>query len=237
VRDDLARVAVRDPFTLLAKQVHSDEAQRELAGTGPINTDDLNLLEYASPVAFFLRYDFVPVRDERRAPGGGARLWLTSYLGGRSPTGVELEGLYRNAARYHAPDDPWVRSVAEAWRAQAPASVEASAAVSRAALAQRDVAAALEACAPLVERGERAPELVAAYARAAAQMAWSRRSVVRPEAAPVGAAVRAAEEALERSPGNGELAEALEGLCKTLPDGACAGPSSRKDSVAVPSSH
>jgi len=236
-RADLERVAIRDPFTLLGKQVHSDEAQRELAGSGPINTDDLNLLEYASPVAFFLRRDFVPVRDERRAPGGGGRLWLASYLGGRSPTGPELEGLYRNASRYHAPDDPWVRSVAEAWRMAAPGSVEASAAVSRAALAQRDVTAALEACAPLVQRGERSPELVAAYVRAAAQMVWNRRSVVLAEAAPVDLALRAAGEAMERSPGDGRVAEALGSLCQALPNGGCVGPSSWKEAVIGPSSH
>ncbi|HVE85609.1 MAG TPA: fused MFS/spermidine synthase, partial [Myxococcales bacterium] len=234
---DLERIAVRDPFTLLAKQVHSDPAQRELAGGGPLNTDDLNILEYASPVAFFLRRDFVPVRDERRAPGGGGRLWLSAYLAGRAPTAAELEGLYRNAARYHAPDDPWVRSVAEAWRAAAPGSPGAAAAVSRAALAQRDAGAALEAAAPGVERGDRSPELVAAYARAAAQVAWNRRSVVLPDAAPVQQALRAAREAEEAAPGDPELAEALAGLCKALPEGACEGPSPRKEAILVPSSH
>lgn len=236
-RADLARVAVGDAFTLLAKQVHSGEAQRELAGEGPVNTDDLNLLEYASPVAFFLRRDFVPVRDERRAPGGGGRLWLSSYLAGRPPSAAELEGLYRNASRYHAPDDPWVRSVAEAWRAGAPDSPAAAAAVSRAALAQRDATAALEACAPWVERGDRSPELVSAYLRAVAELTWSRRSVVLPDAAPVELALRAGREARELAPADPGLEEALERLCRALPGGACAGPSSRKEAVSVPSSH
>ncbi|HEY8206061.1 MAG TPA: fused MFS/spermidine synthase [Myxococcaceae bacterium] len=233
VREDLSRIAIRDPFGLLAKQVHSDEAQRAFAGEGPLNTDDLNLLEYASPVAFFLRRDFVPVHDERRSPGGGARLWLASYLGGRSPTAAELEGLYGNVSRYHAPDDPWVRSVAEAWRAAAPGSAGAAAAVSRAALAQRDAVAALEAVRPMVEQGDRSPELVAALARAAAQVAWNRRSVVLPEASPVELAMRAARE----SAGGPEVAEALGTLCQALPEGACAGPSIRKEAVLVPSSH
>ncbi|HYV49636.1 MAG TPA: fused MFS/spermidine synthase [Myxococcaceae bacterium] len=233
VREDLARVGIRDPFGLLAKQVHSDEAQRAFAGEGPLNTDDLNLLEYASPVAFFLRRDFVPVRDERRAPGGGARLWLSSYLAGRAPAAAELEGLYGNASRYHPPDDPWVRSVAEAWRAAAPESVAAAAAVSRAALAQRDAVAALEA-AGRVERGDRTPELVAAYARAAAQVAWNRRSVVMAQAAPIDLALRAAREV---PPGHTEVEEAVRELCKALPEGACAGPNPRNEVILVPSSH
>jgi spermidine synthase len=234
VREDLARVGIRDPFGLLAKQVHSDEGQRAFAGEGPLNTDDMNLLEYASPVAFFLRKDFVPVRDERRAPGGGARLWLASYLAGRPPTAEELEGLYGNASRYHAPDDPWVRSVAEAWRAASPESPSAAAAVSRAALAQRDAVAALEAVDGLVERGDRTPELVAAFARAAAQVAWNRRSVVLAQAAPLELALRAAQEA---PPGHPEVEEAVREVCKTLPEGACAGPNPRKEAVLGPSSH
>lgn len=233
VREDLARVGIRDPFGLLAKQVHSDEAQRAFAGDGPVNTDDLNLLEYASPVAFFLRKDFVPVRDERRAPGGGARLWLSSYLARRAATAAELEGLYGNASRYHAPDDPWVRSVAEAWRVAAPASAAAAAAVSRAALAQRDAVAALEAAREMVERGDRSPELVAAFARASAQVAWNRRSVVLVKAAPLDLALRAAREV---PPGNAEVEEAVRTLCKALPEGGCAGLNPRKEAVLVPSS-
>jgi spermidine synthase len=226
VKEDLRRVLCDEPFVLLAKQVHSDEGQRAFAGEGPVNTDDANLLEYASPVAFFLRRDFVPVRDERRAPGGGPGLLLYALLKERPPMAGELQALYRNAARYHAPDDPWVRSAAEAWLAAAPDDAEAALAVAQAALAQRDFTAALAAATPAVERGDRSGPLVAAYARAAAALAWSGRSVVHPVSL---------ERALEVAREAGSK-EALESLCEALPAGACEGPSPRNKAVLVPSS-
>lgn len=51
--EDLARLHTTRVSTLLARQMQSDEGQRAFAGEGPVNTDDHNLLEYLSPIAYF----------------------------------------------------------------------------------------------------------------------------------------------------------------------------------------
>ena len=100
--------------------MHSEQGQLEFAGTGPINTDDHNLLEYASPVAFFLHQLETRVRDERRGPDGGERLWLHRYSRKNPPTAEQAAHLYRNLDRNHAINDPLLRGAAALWYALAP---------------------------------------------------------------------------------------------------------------------
>jgi spermidine synthase len=220
VKADLARVGLGDVFALLSKQVHSEQGQLEFAGPGPINTDDHNLLEYASPIAFFLANTDVRVRDERRAPDGGPRLFLHEYARQHPPTPEQAAGVYRNIARYHAPNDPLVRGAASLWHSLAPDSPEATVALGRAALAQKDLTRATLLLSPLVEQGGREPQLVAAWVKLVAEKAWAERTVWTPVDAD--RALALGREVAAAHPDNRELPAALRALCEALPAAACA---------------
>lgn len=216
---DLARVDIHDVFALLSKQVHSEQGQLEFAGQGPINTDDDNILEYASPIAFFVgnldRY-----QDERRAPDGGPRLFVHDYVRQHPPTTEQLERLYRNMARYHRLDDPLVRGVAARWRAAAPDSRDAAVALAKAALAQNDLSLAASLLEAEVARGGREPALVSAYLEMATTRLWATRTVWTPVEAD--AALALGRDVARAHPEDTDLAEALKDLCKALPAPACA---------------
>jgi hypothetical protein len=219
VKADLARVDIHDVFALLSKQVHSEQGQLEFAGQGPINTDDDNILEYASPIAFFVgsldRY-----QDERRAPDGGPRLFVHDYVRQHPPTAEQLELLYRNMARYHRLDDPLVRGVAASWRAAAPDSRDAAVALAKAALAQNDLSLSSSLLEAEVARGGREPALVAAYLEMATTRLWATRTVWTP--AEADAALALGREVARAHPEDTALADALKDLCKALPAPACA---------------
>ena len=53
VKKDLGRVGIDSVTVLLSTQMLSADAASELAGDGPINTDDLPLLEYQAPKSLF----------------------------------------------------------------------------------------------------------------------------------------------------------------------------------------
>ncbi|MFP2913010.1 spermidine synthase, partial [Pyxidicoccus sp. 3LFB2] len=154
VKADLARVDIHDAFALLSKQVHSEQGQLEFAGEGPINTDDDNILEYASPIAFFVG-DQDRFHDERRAPDGGSRLLIHEYMRQHPPTAEQFARLHRNMSRYHRVDDPLVRGVAAKWRELAPDSRDAAVALAKAALAQQDLSLAASLLEAEVARGGR----------------------------------------------------------------------------------
>lgn len=205
VRDDLARVHVHEVTTLLGRQVHDDEAQRVYAGEGPVNTDDHNLLEYGSPIAYFVAAD-VNIDDERTGPDRGAKLEWTRWRAEHPMTAAEAKDLYGSLSWIHDVNDPLVRASAEAWLTLEPESVEAATAVARAALVQGNATRAREVTQPFIDRGEREPQLVTEWL-------VSLRAQVRREAAPwrpldvepaleIGRQVRAAhpdDEDLERA--------------------------------------
>ncbi|NMO17277.1 fused MFS/spermidine synthase [Pyxidicoccus fallax] len=237
VKADLARVNIHDVYTLLAKQVHSEPGQLEFAGPGPINTDDHNLLEYASPIAFFVANKDVRVKDERRSPAGAARLWLHEYQRQHPPSAEQVAGLYRNMERAHAANDPLVRGVAELWRSLAPDSRDAAVALGTAALAQQDLTLAASLLEPEVARGGREPALVSAYLRLVAGRAWAQRTVWTPMDAALADATRAValgREVAAAHPENTELPRALRALCEALPPSACAATAPAAAPVATP---
>ncbi|WIG98612.1 fused MFS/spermidine synthase [Myxococcus sp. SDU36] len=222
VRKDLSRVGINDVFALLSKQVHSEAGQLEFAGEGPINTDDHNLLEYASPIAFFVSNLDVRVRDERRAPEGADRLFVHDYVQQHPPTAEQAAGLYRNIERYHAPNDPMVRGAAAQWRRLAPDSPESALALGKAALAQQDLTLAASLLEPEVARGGREPALVTAYLRLVTARTWASRTLW----TPVGAlhdTVALGREVASRHPDDEHLARALRSLCEALPRSSCEG--------------
>ncbi|MHB8874975.1 MAG: fused MFS/spermidine synthase [Myxococcaceae bacterium] len=220
VAADLARVGVLDLPTLLAKQVHSDEGQAEFAGKGPINTDDENTLEYASPIAFFLSRDPAFVRDERRSPDGGRRLALFGYLAAHPLTAVQAERLYRNLTVIHRPPDPLIRAAAERWFALAPEDPGAAAALASAAIAQEDAATARAVLQPFLERGHREPSLVSAHLAARALEVSLTRAVWNP--VEVDDALALGRDALAAAPADGTLRRSLAALCRASGKEDCA---------------
>lgn len=176
VAADLARIRIHEVTTLLARQVHSDAGQKRYGGEGRINTDDHNLLEYGSPIAYFAAAN-VTVPDERTSPSRGAALELTRWTRDHPLTAAQLEDAWRSLSWVHSPTDALVRSLAEAWLAAAPDSVDAAVAVAMAALAQGAASRGRAVLAPLIARGERSPEVVT-------QWLLARRAEVRREGAP-----------------------------------------------------
>lgn len=162
VAADLARIRTRELTTLLSRQLQTDEGQRTFAGSGPLNTDDHNRLEYGSPIAYFVAAD-VEVADERRPPVLGRGLELERYRRDHPQTLAEAADLYASLSWVHPPNDGLVRAAAERWLELAPDSVPATIAAARAALAQGNTSTAETLLAPLIARGERAPAVVAPW--------------------------------------------------------------------------
>ncbi|WAS89284.1 MULTISPECIES: fused MFS/spermidine synthase [unclassified Corallococcus] len=221
VKADLARVGIQDMFALLSKQVHTEAGRRAFAGEGPLNTDDHNLLEYASPVAFFLADLDVRVQDERRSPDGGPGLLLHQYLRDHPPSAEQAEGLYRNVERAHSNNDPLVRGVAALWRSLAPEDPEAALALARAVLVQGDLTLAASLLEPEVARGGRSPELVTEYLNLVTARIWQSRTVWTPLT--VDGALAVGREVAARHPQDAKLQAAFKAYCEALPPEACAG--------------
>ncbi len=165
VRDDLARIHLQLPTTLLGRQVHPDEAQKRFGGEGPVNTDDHNVLEYGSPIAYFVAAD-VRVPDSRRLPDERGQLEIAKLLADRALTVDEAKDLYASLAWVHPPDDPLVRAAAASWFEADRESVAAAQAYAAASLREGDVMRAREVLAPHVEKDVDSPELWATWLEA-----------------------------------------------------------------------
>ncbi len=176
VADDLARIRTHEVTTLLSRQLHSDQGQLRFAGTGPVNTDDANRLEYGSPLSYFVEAS-VEVVDERRPPTLGRGLELERWRAGHPETLAEVKDLYASLAWVHDPNDGLVRATAERWLELEPDSVLAATAVAKAAVAQGNTVVADQVLTPFIERGARAAATVIPWLQAT-------RSKVRREAAP-----------------------------------------------------
>ncbi|XXF80281.1 spermidine synthase [Myxococcaceae bacterium GXIMD 01537] len=229
VRGDIARAGVHDVFGLLSRQVHSAEGQLDFAGPGPINTDDLNILEYAAPVAWFIGKPKLSIHDERRSPDSGARLLLTEYLRGNPPTAQQAEHLYKALSRWHPMDDPLLLAAATLWRSLTPDSPDSALALANVALVRGNRTLAESLLEPLVAGGNRDPAVLAIYLRMVAGRSGVSRSVWTPVDA--SAAVALGQEAVAAHPKNEDLAKALQELCENLQPSACA---SKTPAVAAP---
>jgi spermidine synthase len=204
VAASLARVKVHFVETLLARQLHSDSGQARLAGHGVLNTDDLNLLEYGSPLGYFIG-DRVPMSDERGGAQQGETLAIAAWLASRPLTIEKAQDIVRNLQWVYDPDAAVLRGATEAWHALAPHSAEAALALAEVALAQSDVPAAHAALSPFM-----GPD---ANARLWAHWLAIRRAELRRSTGPwhvvdVSADLVSAQEALTRAP-PGADAEAL----------------------------
>lgn len=142
VAEDLARAHIHGALGLLAKQVHSVEGQAAFAGTGPVNTDDRDRLEYAAPKAFYLARGTVFVQDERRAPDLGKRLALSKLLVSEPMRSEQARWLYENFSGGHGAGAPLTRAAAERWLALSPEDPDAQKALGRSAFEQGDLSLA-----------------------------------------------------------------------------------------------
>lgn len=155
----LKALELAEPVALYAWQVHTDEGQVRFAGPGLTATDRRPLLELGVPVASFLD-EVVDLSDQRRSVEPND-LPLQALSRERSLGAAEFALIHRSLARHFAAWEPLVRSAAEQWAALEPQSEQASVAVARAALAQNDVASAVQAVLPLLKVNEPSPEVVA----------------------------------------------------------------------------
>ncbi len=209
VRDDLARIHLQLPTTLLGRQVHSDEAQKRFGGEGPVNTDDHNALEYGSPIAYFVAAD-VRVPDSRRVPEERASLELSRVLGQRAMSVDEVKDLYASLSWVHPPDDPLVRSAAAQWLSLEPQSVHAASALAAAALRQGDVLRAREVLAPHLESEPDLPEFWATWLEATRRLAVREGAPWHASKADVADAENRARKSLAVHPGHERLEALLE---------------------------
>ncbi|MBL8915967.1 MAG: spermidine synthase [Archangium sp.] len=162
VAADLKRIRITLPTTLLGRQVHADATQKRFGGEGPVNTDDHNVLEYGSPIAYFSASP-VKVPDSRRIAAERPELELVKFLNGRKLDEKEAADLYASLSWVHPPDDPLVRTAAAAWRDAAPSSNDAQLAYGMALIREGDVVRAREVLSPLVAAGLDSPDLWASW--------------------------------------------------------------------------
>jgi hypothetical protein len=207
VRDDLARIHLQLPTTLLARQVHADETQRRFGGEGPVNTDDHNLLEYHSPIAYFVAAD-VRVPDSRRIASERETLELPKLLGDRRLTADEARDLYASLSWVHPPDDPLVRAAAGAWLDADLLSLPAAVAFAKATLKEGDVVRAREVLAPHVTASAD-PDVAALWLESARRLSTRDGAPFRPSGVDLAGAEAHAREMLAKFPAHERLQQLL----------------------------
>ncbi|MDP2269456.1 MAG: fused MFS/spermidine synthase [Archangium sp.] len=207
VAEDLRRLGITRVSTLLARQVHSDEGQLAFAGQGQVNTDDHNVLEYLSPIAYFMSGEAVSLFDERIE--GGA-LVFAEYAKEHPLDAAAWGELYETLHHVHGEEDPLLRSVAERWVAESGAEDAPSLALARTQLAQDDLSAAVRTLMPKVNSDTAAPEAVTLYLQAVARLNAQSTSVFQPPAFPVD--LEQARRVLAANPNDAGLREAIDSL-------------------------
>ncbi len=207
VADDLRRLGITRVSTLLARQVHSDEGQLAFAGEGQVNTDDHNVLEYLSPIAYFMSGEAVSLFDERIS--GGA-LAFAEYSQAHPLDAAAWGELYETLHHVHGEGDPLLRSVAERWVAESGAEYAPSIALARTQLAQDDLSAAVHTLAPKVTSDTAPAEAMTLYLQAIARLNAQSTSVFQPPPTPVD--LEQAKKVLAQNPNDANLREAIDSL-------------------------
>jgi spermidine synthase len=179
VLKDLQRIHLDRVVGLLAKQVHTSEAQLAFAGQGPINSDDHNLLEFGAAKAFFLRNRRIEVGDQRKQPGLHG-LWLETWLKDHPLTADDARAIYANLSFFHPKDDPLVRAAAEKWLELAPDDHAARMAAAKLALSHGDLTTTLSRLGQTTE-----PDALPVFLEASGRTIAARRTVWSDIALPV----------------------------------------------------
>ncbi|MFO0598405.1 MAG: fused MFS/spermidine synthase [Myxococcaceae bacterium] len=208
VADDLLRMDVTRVSSLLGRQVHSDEGQLEFAGEGPVNTDDHNLLEYLSPIAYFRAGDVMTLYDERTATNG-ERLFFGKWAAEHPLDGAAWGELYKTMSAVHEPKERLVRSVARAWLEADPESNDAAIAAAKTELIDGEFSLALETLQAKALKDGADPRVMALYLRALKANRGNGETVFTP-AGDASAVVEKAKTLLAANPTSTELKAALE---------------------------
>jgi hypothetical protein len=207
VAKDLQRLGITRVTTLLARQVHSDEGQLAFGGKGPVNTDDHNILEYLSPIAYFMAGEAVSLFDERLEGGGDLR--FAAYSKTAPLNAGDWGEIFENLDHVHTDGDPLLRSVAERWAREAPGEYAPAIALARMQLAQDDFSAAVLTLSPVVNVESPSPEAVTLFLKAVAKLRERSTSVFHP---PVEISLDRARALLEQNPNDLALREAIDSL-------------------------
>ncbi len=114
VRTDLATIHLDTPLGFLARQRGTVKDLAAYAGEGPLNTDELNRLEYGAPLAFFTEAE-AHVPDSRRRAGAWPELLISRALSEQPLTAADAEALFRAISMAQELDTPVRRAAAQAW--------------------------------------------------------------------------------------------------------------------------
>ena len=90
VKNDLERITIPDPATLISLEMISERPIREYASDGPLNTEDKPFLEHWAPRAFFTNRGATEIiRFDERLAFGRSALFLDQLVKKRPLTDVE----------------------------------------------------------------------------------------------------------------------------------------------------
>lgn len=104
IASDLARVGIRDPLDLLVKfRLGSAEIDAYVGLSGPLNTDDNGLIEFAAPKSLSLETASVNVKELRQASRGVAG--YVSPMGGPEDVAAFFLGLAKRYLLSNEPDE------------------------------------------------------------------------------------------------------------------------------------
>ncbi|MBI3585712.1 MAG: fused MFS/spermidine synthase, partial [Ignavibacteriales bacterium] len=94
IKEDLNRIQIRDVPTLLSLQMLSEQAVTDYSDVGPLNTENLPLLEYWAPRAFFVNKGAAGIKKyDERTSFGGTTLLLKQWLGEHKLSDEEIFNL------------------------------------------------------------------------------------------------------------------------------------------------
>ncbi len=145
------RMQIAGVHAFFGQQLQSDRSQKDFAGEGPLNTDDHNLLEYGSPIGYFLGKVYLLPEDQLRPQFAddlaSVRLQAVFPIGA-----AEAEARFRAMRDENRREADVMRALAEAWYGLAPESEAAALAVARAALRQQDFQRVTNLMAPWVSK-------------------------------------------------------------------------------------
>jgi predicted membrane-bound spermidine synthase len=132
VRKDLEPLGVSSMLTVLGLQM-VDRAARpsHIAWGGVVHSDFFPILDYVAPRGFYVGSSSLAARvmDRRQRSPANGRLWISDYLGSRSPTREEFREAYSYAARIPGLAPRLAFAWASQWLACCPDDPEAAAAV------------------------------------------------------------------------------------------------------------
>jgi len=130
IKDDLARINIKDLFTLLNLQLGSDKSvRRPSRSVGTlVNSDFFPNLEYMAPVALYMKSkaeSSVMDLERKNLPLQKSDLFLKDYLADSKITHDNLRNLYGYIEKQQAFNRGFLRALTKRWHEEYPQSKEA----------------------------------------------------------------------------------------------------------------